>query len=314
MTDRSVETVVQGAVRRQTGSRITGPGKFIISTVSRYLVLGTAAALMVLPFVDMFIGALRGPADVFARPPRYLPAVPQWHNYLRVFDELPMSRWLFNSVVITGAITVVQVLTSSMAGYALAKFEFPGRSGVFRFVMAAQIFPFFLFIIPIFFILRFMPLMGGNDLFGQGGSGLLGTYAAIILPFTITWYGIFLMRQFSLGIPDELLDAARMDGASEWTIFRRIAFPLLRPAVLTLALFAFVYHWNEFIWTMTVTRSNPELQTLPVGIFLLSGQFDNLDQKSLQQAALAVSVLPVLIVFLLVQRYFTVVDPRSGLD
>ena len=314
MTVQEIESTGKAETRVASVRRVTRTGRFIVGAVLRYLVLGFAAAIMVLPFVDMFIGALRGPADLFARPPRYLPSVPQWHNYVRVFDELPMVRWLINSVLITSVITTIQVLTSAMAGYALAKFDFAGRSGVFRFVMAAQIFPFFLFIIPIFFILRFVPLLGGNDLLGQGGSGLLGTYAAIILPFTITWYGIFLMRQFCLAIPDELLDAARMDGAGEWMIFRKIVFPLLRPGVLTLALFAFVYHWNEFIWTMTVTRSNPELQTLPVGIFLLSGQFDDLDQKSLQQAALAVSVLPVLIVFLLVQRYFTVVDSRSGID
>lgn len=295
-------------------SRLADIARLMFGNPLRYLILAFAAALMILPFIDVFIGALRGPSDVFSRPPRYFPSDPQWHNYLRVFNELPMATWLANSFIVTLVITSIQVITSAMAGYVLAKFEFRGRTRLFQFVMAAQIFPFFLFIIPIFFILRFVPLLGGNDVFGQGGSGLLGTYAAIILPFTITWYGIFLMRQFSLSIPDELLDAARMDGASEWIIFRKIVFPLLRPAVLTLALFAFVYHWNEFIWTMTVTRSNPELQTVPVGIFLLSGQFSNLDQKSLQQAALAVSILPVLVVFLLVQRYFTVVDLRSGID
>lgn len=277
----------------------------LAAPVLRYAALGLVAALMILPFADMFIGALRGPADVYANPPRYFPAEPQWGVYGRVFDELPMLRWLINSVVVTVTITVVQVLTSTLAGYALAKFEFPGRASLLRFIVCAQIFPFFLFIIPIFFILRFLPLTGGNDLLGQGGSGLLGTYAAMILPFAVTWYGIFLMRQFCLSIPDELLDAARIDGAGEGLIFRKIVVPLVRPAILTLTLFAFVYHWNEFIWTMTVTRSSPDLQTLPVGIYLLEGQFNDLDQKSLQQAALAVSVAPVLILFAFVQRFFT---------
>lgn len=281
-----------------------------IWAVLRYAALTLMAGLMILPFADMFIGALRGPSDVYASPPRYLPASPQWGVYGRVFEELPMTRWLVNSVVVTVTITAIQVVTSTLAGYALAKFEFPGRNGIFRFIVGAQIFPFFLFIIPIFFILRFAPLAGGNDVFGQGGSGFLGSYAAIILPFTVTWYGVFLMRQFALGIPDELLDAARLDGAGEFLIFRKIAVPLLRPAILTLTLFAFVYHWNEFIWTMTVTRASPELQTLPVGIFLLEGQFNNLDQKSLQQAALAVSVAPVLVLFVIVQRFFT--SPASA--
>ena len=270
----------------------------------KYGVLGLGAALMILPFADMFIGALRGPADVYANPPRYLPADPQWGVYARVFDELPMWRWTVNSVLVTCTITLVQLVTSSMAGYALARYEFPGRAGVFRLVVGAQMFPFFLLIIPTFFLLRFAPLLGGNDWTGRGGSGLLGTFAALVLPFAVTWYGVFLMRQFFAAIPEELIEAARLDGASEWLIFRRIALPLVKPALATLGLFAFVYHWNEFIWTMTVTRSAPHLQTLPVGIFLLENTFNDLDQKALQQAALAVSVLPVLAIFLLSQRLF----------
>ena len=278
----------------------------------KYVLLTLGALLMLLPFADMFIGALRGPADVFAVPPRYFPADPQWGVYARVFEELPMGRWIVNSILVTVAITLVQLATSAMAGYALARYEFPGRASVFRLVVGAQMFPFFLLIIPIFFLLRYAPLAGGNDLLGQGGSGLLGTYAALVLPFAVTWYGVFLMRQFFTTIPEELLEAARLDGASEWLIFRRIALPLVKPALATLGVFAFVYHWNEFIWTMTITRTAPELQTLPVGIFLLENQFSDLDQKSLQQAALAISVLPVLALFVAAQRFFVSASLESA--
>ena len=289
------------------------PGRSRAVSALKYAALALGAALMLVPFADMFVGALRSPADVYANPPRYFPSDPQWGVYARVFRELPMTTWFFNSVVVTVAITALQVLTSTMAGFALAKYRFAGRDSVFRLVLGAQMFPFFLFIIPIFFLLRFAPLAGGNDLAGQGGSGLLGTYAALVLPFTITWYGVFLMRQFFLSIPDELLEAARLDGASEYTLFFRVVLPLVKPAVATLALFSFVYHWNEFIWTMTVTRSAPELQTLPVGIFLLEGAFGALDQKSLQQAALAVSVVPVAVVFLLLQRFHVATEVGSAL-
>lgn len=278
----------------------------------KYALLTLGALVMVLPFADMFIGALRGPSDVFANPPRYLPSEPQWGVYARVFRELPMGTWFFNSIVVTGIITVLQVATSTMAGYALAKYTFAGRASVFHVVVGAQMFPFFLFIIPIFFILRFAPLMGGNDIAGQGGSGLLGTYAALCLPFAVTWYGVFLMRQFFMGIPDDLLEAARLDGASEYRIFRSVMLPLVKPAIATLTLFSFVYHWNEFIWTMTVTRTAPDLQTLPVGIYLLQGAFEDLDQKALQQAALAVSILPVIVVFFALQRLFVGSDFASG--
>jgi multiple sugar transport system permease protein len=278
----------------------------------KYALLTLGADLMLLPFADMFIGALRSPADVFATPPRYWPSDPQWGVYARVFQELPMGRWFLNSVVVTVTITALQVATSTMAGYALAKYRFRGNGAIFRLVVGAQMFPFFLFIIPVFFILRFAPLMGGNDLAGQGGSGLLGTYAALVLPFLVTWYGVFLMRQFFLNIPDDLMEAARLDGASEYRIFVSIMLPLVKPAIATLTVFAFVYHWNEFIWTMTVTRTAPHLQTLPVGIYLLQGAFEDLDQKALQQAALAVSILPVIVVFLALQRLFVSANLASG--
>ncbi|PRY93106.1 carbohydrate ABC transporter membrane protein 2 (CUT1 family) [Hasllibacter halocynthiae] len=301
-------------VRAATGAPAPRPGRRRRQAMGalKYVLLTFGALLMVLPFADTFIGALRSPADVFANPPRYFPSDPQWGVYGRVFAELPMGRWIFNSVVVTVTITVVQVATSAMAGWALARYEFPGRANAFRLVVGAQMFPFFLFVIPIFFLLRFAPLAGGNDILGQGGSGLLGTYAALVLPFAVTWYGVFLMRQFFTTIPEELIEAARLDGASEWLIFRRIALPLVRPALATLAVFAFVYHWNEFIWTMTITRTAPELQTLPVGIFLLENQFQDLDQKALQQAALAVSVLPVLVLFALAQRFFVSASMESA--
>ena len=278
----------------------------------KYALLTLGALLMLLPFADMFIGALRSPADVFANPPRYFPAEPQWGVYARVFEELPMWRWLVNSVIVTCAITAAQVVTSTLAGYALAKYEFRGNKSIFRLVVGAQMFPFFLLIIPIFFILRYAPLAGGNDVLGQGGSGLLGTYVALVLPFTVTWYGIFLMRQFFVSLPDELIEAARLDGASELRIFLQVMLPLVKPAIATLLLFSFVYHWNEFIWTMTITRSAPELQTLPVGIFLLENQFQDLDQKSLQQAALAVTILPVLVLFGFLQRFYASASIESA--
>ena len=275
-----------------------------LGSVVKYGLLAAGALVMVAPFLDMFLGALRTPAERLARPPVYIPRDPQWQNFVRVFNELPTLTWLKNSVIVTFTITVLQVLTSAMAGYALAKFRFPGAATLFRTVLGAQMFPFFLFIIPVFFILRYFPLAGGNGLLGQGGTGFLNTYPALILPFAVTWYGIFLMRQFIMGVPDELLEAARLDGAGEFRIFFTIVLPLVVPGLATLAIFVFVYQWNEVIWTMTVTRTAPDLQTLPVGIYLLRGAFEEEATRSLQQAAVAVSVLPVMVTFLLLQRYY----------
>lgn len=280
-------------------------------TVLKYALLTLGALAMLLPFLDMVLGALRTPAERLARPPVYWPRDPQWGNFVRIYDQLPLLRWTLNSLGVTVAITTLQCLTSAMAGYALAKFRFPGSATIFRFAVGAQMFPFFIFLIPWFFILRYFPFAGGNDWTGVGGSGFLGTYAALVLPFAVSWYGIFLMRQFFLGIPDELLDAARIDGAGEFFIFFRIALPLVGSGLATLAIFVFLYHWNEVLWTLTVTRTAPDLQTLPVGIYLLRGPFEQEATKSLQQAAVVVSILPVIIVFLLLQRYY-VASVTSG--
>ena len=276
----------------------------LAGTLTKYVVLTLGAVLMLAPFFDMFIGALRTPAERLAMPQPYWPSDPQWGNYLRVFTELPMGNWLFNSVYTTFVITFVQLLTSAMAGFALAKYRFRGRDFLFRSVLGAQMFPFFLFLIPVFFILRYFPLAGGNDLFGIGGFGFLNSYTAIILPFAVTWYGIFLMRQFFMGLPDELMDAARLDGCNEFRIFFQIALPLVLPGLVTLGIFIFVYQWNEVIWTMTVTRTAPDLQTVPVGIYLLRGAFIDQSTQSLQQAALAISIAPVIVVFLFLQRFY----------
>lgn len=282
----------------------TASGWRKFGTVTKYTLLTIGAFIMLAPFADMFLGALRTPAERMAQPPVYFPRDPQWGNYARVFTELPMLRWMGNSLFVTASVTALQLLTSAMAGYALAKYHFKGRDLLFRSVLGAQMFPFFLFLIPIFFILRYFPLIGGNDLLGQGGSGFLNSYSAIIIPFAVTWYGIFLMRQFFMALPDELIDAARLDGAGEFRIFFVIALPLVLPGLATLGIFVFVYQWNEVIWTMTLTRTSPDYQTIPVGIYLLRGAFIDQSTRSLQQAALAVSILPVIVTFLLLQRYY----------
>jgi multiple sugar transport system permease protein len=270
----------------------------------RFVALSLGGAVMVAPFVDMILGALRSPAERLARPPIYVPADPQWENFAAVFRDFPLGLWLFNSFAVTIAITALQLATSTTAAYALAKFRFRGRDLILKFVVVAQVFPFFLLIIPLFIVLRYFPLFGGNDILGQGGTGLLDTYAALILPFAVSWYGVFLMRQFMISVPDELIDAARIDGAGELRILWSVVLPLVRPALLTLGIFVFIYHWNEVVWTLTVTRTSPDLQTGPVGIHLMRGAFDSERDLSLQQAAIAVTVLPVIVLFLALQRFY----------
>lgn len=296
------EQVIIGApaVPARSGRR----ARISAGAVLRYLFLSLGAVVMVVPFIDMMLGSLRSVPDRLSRPSVFLPAHPQWQNFAHVFQDLPMLRWMTNSLIVTVSITIIQLITSAAAGYALAKFRFKGRDLVLRCVLVAQMFPFFLILIPMFFILRFWPLAGGNSLLGQGGTGFLSSYLGLILPFCVSWYGIFMMRQFMLSIPDELLDAARVDGAGEFRIFFTIVLPLAKTALATLSIFVFIYQWNEVIWTLTATRIAPNLQTVPVGIFLIRQAFTDERTFSLQQASLVVSVVPVLILFLLLQRFY----------
>jgi multiple sugar transport system permease protein len=285
----------------------------LVGSILKYGLLIAGAIMMILPFADMFIGALRTPAELLARPPVYWPQTPRWSVYAEVFQRLPVLPWYVNSLFVTVTITLLQLVTSSMAGFALAKYEFWGRKLLFNTVLAAQMFPFFLFLIPMFFLMRYWPLAGGNDLFGQGGTGFLGSYVGLILPFMVSWYGIFLMRQFMIGLPSELMEAARIDGCSEFRIFSQIMLPLLKPAFATLGIFVFIYHWNEFIWTMTISRSAPQLQTLPVGIYLARSVFPDIQDQAFLQAALAISTVPVAILFLVLQRYYVRGMVMSGI-
>jgi multiple sugar transport system permease protein len=285
----------------------------LVGSILKYGLLIAGAIMMILPFADMFIGALRTPAELLARPPVYWPQTPRWSVYAEVFQRLPVLPWYVNSLFVTVTITLLQLVTSSMAGFALAKYEFWGCKLLFNTVLAAQMFPFFLFLIPMFFLMRYWPLAGGNDLFGQGGTGFLGSYVGLILPFMVSWYGIFLMRQFMIGLPSELMEAARIDGCSEFRIFSQIMLPLLKPAFATLGIFVFIYHWNEFIWTMTISRSAPQLQTLPVGIYLARSVFPDIQDQAFLQAALAISTVPVAILFLVLQRYYVRGMVMSGI-
>jgi multiple sugar transport system permease protein len=274
------------------------------ASILKYGLLALGALFMVLPFLDMFLGALKTPAEIIARPPKLIPADPQWNVFLEIFNQIPILRWYANSIIVTSSVTLFVLFTSSMAGFALAKYRFPGRTLIFNGILSAMMFPLFLFLIPVYFMMRYWPLAGGNDLLGMGGTGFLGTYTALILPFAVSWWGIFMMRQFIVGLPDDILDAARIDGCSEFRIYTHIVLPLIKPALATLAIFVFIAQWNEFIWTMTVTRSAPDLQTLPVGIHLLRDTFDPLRNEALRRATIAVSTIPMTVVFLALQRYY----------
>jgi multiple sugar transport system permease protein len=255
--------------------------------VSAVVIFG--AIVMVTPFLWMFDASLMTSPEIPRQPPVWLPADPQFQNFPRLLEVLPFPRLFLNSLIITGGVVLGVLLTSSIAGFAFAKYEFPDKNILFYLILATMMIPFFITLIPVFYIIRQL--------------SWINTFQGIIIPGMFSAYGIFLMRQFILTIPDELLDAARIDGASEPGIYWRIVLPLVRPALATLGTFTFIGSWNAFLWPLLVINDRT-MMTIPLGLNslrLFAAESVNLN---LLMAGTALSVLPTLIIFIFLQRYF----------
>jgi multiple sugar transport system permease protein len=250
--------------------------------------LAIALALVALaPFLWMISTSLMDELEVFQYPPPILPASPRFANYPEALTTLPFDVFFFNTAVLALFTVVGQVFTSATAGYALARYNFAGRSVVFLLYLGALMIPGVVLLIPRFLL---VDAMGGID-----------TVAGLVSTELVAVWGVFLMRQFFQSLPRETEDAARVDGAGEWTIFWRIALPLARPALATLSLFAFIDAWKSFLWPLIVTRSL-ERRVVEVGIASFHGLY--FANWPYQMAAAVTALTPVLLVFLFAQRYF----------
>ena len=270
-----------------------------------YLVVAIGGVMMIVPFFDTVFSSLKGPGEYGIFPYRFFPETWTWDNYTAAFEQLQLDRLFFNSVVVTLVVTASVLITSAMAGYALAKLRFRGRDVIFRFVLATMMLPPFLLLIPDFLIMLNWPLVGGNNILGQGGfGGMTNNIVSLMLPFLVSGFGIFLMRQFMVGVPDEMLEAARIDGAGEWRLFFNIVLPQATPVAITLGVITFVGQWNEYIWSSLFASANPYLLTLPVGIQMLQSFIDPNRTMPIVMAGIVISTLPVLIIFLFLQKYY----------
>ncbi len=254
-----------------------------------YLLLIVGLMIMVLPFVWMLLGSFKTTAELRQVPPTWLPQNPTLTNFADLFDRLNFLRYFFNSAVVAGGVTAGNLLFGSMLGYALAKLQFRGKRILFLLVLGTLMVPGIVTFMPLFVLVANM--------------GIVNTHMGLILPFLAGAFGVFLMRQFIMGIPDELLDAARVDGAGEYYIFFRIILPLSTAPLATLGILTFLGSWNSFLWPLVVATTE-DMYTLPVAmaLFATGQQTSNL---GLQLAGSVVVVLPVLIVFVVLQRYFT---------
>jgi multiple sugar transport system permease protein len=265
-----------------------------------YLVASLGVLVMAAPFLWMALSAFKTRQDLTASPPVWLPT--QWTlgNFRALLDQLDMPRYFLNSLIVAVLVTVCNLLFCSMLGYALAKLDFAGRSKVFGTVLAALMVPGNLLILPLYVLMS--------------GMNLIDSYAGLVLPFAASAFGVFLMRQFMQSVPDELLEAARIDGAGEWFIFWRIVLPLVRPALATLTIFTFLGSWNNFVWPLVATN-DPGKYTLPVALATFANDPNRTvaGGNGMLMAGSLLVVLPVLAVFAVLQRHFTQGIATAGL-
>ena len=249
------------------------------------LLAGAAAAL--LPMLWMVSASLMPAGQATTYPPRLLPSEVTFEHYRAVFTGLNMGRFLLNSALIALTVTAISLLINSMAGYAFAKLRFRGRDRLFRLLSAGLVIPVQVAMLPLFLLMKQL--------------GLINSYWGVIIPTMASIFGIFLIRQYAVSIPDDLLDAARIDGANEARIYRSVVLPVIAPILATLAIWTFLTTWNDFMWPLIVL-SDESKYTLPVALANMSGE--HVQDTELMMAGSVLTVLPVLVVFLVLQRYY----------
>jgi multiple sugar transport system permease protein len=275
-----------------------------------YILLLAGALLFVAPFAWMVTASLQDVGDMFRWPPSWIPLDPSFQNYTKFLNTPNLGLWLFNSLYIAIAVTVLQMFFNSLAAYTFAKRKFPGRDIMFLILLGTIMIPGQVLLIPSYIILQHIPLFGGNDILGQGGHGWLDSYWGLIAPGAVSTWGIFWLRQYIKGIPDDLIDAAKIDGASEFRIYGRVILPLIQPALAASAIGTFTYVWNDWFWPLIITSSD-ELRVLPLGLALFVTK--NKVVWDIVFAGSVVVTLPVLIMFLLFQRQILKAVVLSGL-
>jgi multiple sugar transport system permease protein len=309
-----------GAAPRPSRKRGLGWWRSLIA----YAVLVPGAILFVAPLAWLISASFQPVGDIFSWPPQWIPQDPTLEGYKLFFGIVPegelegrasraaigVERWFVNSAIVATSVTLLQLFFNSLAAYVFAKRRFPGRDVIFLLFLATMMVPPTVTLIPNYIILKHIPLFGGNDIWGIGGHGMLDSYYGLILPSAVSAFGIFLLRQYMQSIPDELLDAARIDGASEFKIFWKVVLPLCRPALAAMFIFTFTYTWEDFLWPLIIT-SSPDLYTAPLGLALFVTR--NRTSWDMLMAGSVIATLPMVLVFMIFQRQFIRGISLSGL-
>ncbi|UYZ09772.1 carbohydrate ABC transporter permease [Agrobacterium salinitolerans] len=270
--------------------------KIPAATIGIYLTVIVVTIVMLLPFAWMLSASLKLSRDVFAFPIEWIPSQPRWENYVEIWTKIPLALFIYNTSKLTIIVTLLQLLTSSFAAYAFAKLHFPYKNTLFLGYIATIAMPWQVYMVPQFLLMR--------------EFGLNNTHLALIFLQAFTAFGVFLMRQFYMSIPNDLCEAARIDGMNEYQIWAKIMLPLSKPALSTLTIFTFVTTWNDFLGPM-IYLTKTELKTIQIGLRMFISQYSA--EYGLIMAASVVALIPVLVVFLALQRFFVEGVASTGL-
>ena len=271
--------------------------KAVVSKIIIYAILIIIALMMLVPFLWMLSASIKTDREVFQMNPFvWIPETPRWSNYTQIWTKIPFGKFIENTVFLTIVVTCLQLLTSSFAAYAFAKLQFKGKNVLFLGYLSTIAMPWQVYMVPQFIMMR---KMGLND-----------KLLAIICLQAFSAFGVFMMKQFYEGIPDDLCEAARIDGMSEYKIYSRIMLPLSKPALSTLTIFTFVSTWNDYLGPLIYLRSQ-EKKTIQLGLKMFIGQYSS--DYGLIMAGSVISLVPVLVVFLILQKYFVEDVASSGL-
>src|SRR5258708_18985571 len=279
-----------------SADRITQPISARVAVLSVYVLVILGALIMLLPFVWMISTSLKTEGAIFNAPLDLFPRMPTINAYFDVWQRIPFARFFANSIIFAGGVTLLSLLFDSMTAFALARLQFRGRELVFWIVLITLMVPFQITLIPLFVTVFQL--------------GWINTFAGFIIPRATNAFGIFMLRQFFITLPKDYDDAARIDGAGNFRLYWQIILPLAKPALATLAVFHFMYNWNDFLWPLVITSST-EMRNLPAGLTLFMGQY--VIEHPVLMAGATISLAPLAIAYLFAQKYFVRGVVMSGL-
>lgn len=266
-----------------------------------YIFGSMIAVTTVYPFLWMIATSFKDTVEIYTRPLSLIPQLPTVQNYIDVVETVPFFLYFKNSFILAAAGVLTNVFLGALAGYGFAKLKFKGKKVMFTNLLSSMMIPGIVTLVPQFVVLRKFPLFGGNNLLGQGGKGMINSFWAIILPGACGTYAVFFMKQFFETLPNDLAEAGRIDGASEFRIFWQLHLPLIKPAAITLGIMTFQSGWNNFMWPLIVLNDSSKY-TIQIGLSLFRTNYQT--NYGAMMAGTVIATLPVLLMFIFAQRYF----------